>query len=285
MAPRRIRTTVLPSPCGTTAPPNCGAGKFSKSSRLSFLLFCPRPLPLPFPPLPNAPAAPPRCGGRPPPFPPNGEPDGDADGERYGEFDVPPGRVDEGAPEFGLASLDGGRAAKPGLTEPGRAPDIGGRCPGCNFPGVLPASPGRIGLAGGRGPPPPVLNGLLPALGGRGIALGVLGASGVAEKGLLVLLGAAGVVGRATGVASSIICCNSGGKSSTLTVCFGAAFFAGAFLAFGAASAGTKSGNLSINLRTTGASTVDDAERTNSPTSCSLDKSSLLSSPNSFANS
>jgi hypothetical protein len=38
-------------------------------------------------------------------------------------------------------------------------------------------------------------------------------------------------------------------------------------------------------LRTTGASTVDDAERTNSPTSCSLDKSSLLSSPNSLANS
>jgi hypothetical protein len=70
---------------------------------------------------------------------------------------------------------------------------------------------------------------LLPALGGRGIALGVLGASDVAEKGLLVLLGAAGVVGRTTGVASSIICCNSGGKSSTLTVCFGAAFFAGAF--------------------------------------------------------
>jgi len=212
------------------------------------------------------------------------------DGERYGEFDVPPGRVDEGAPEFGLASLDGGRAAKPGRTEPGRAPDIGGRCPGCNFPGVLPASPGRIGLAGGRGPPPPVLNGLLPALGGRGIALGVLGASGVAEKGLLVLLGAAGVVGRATGVASSIICCNSGGKSSTLTVCFGAAFFAGAFLAgaflaFGAVSAGTKSGNLSINLRTTGASTVEEAERTNSPTSCSLASSSLLSSPNSFANS
>ena len=94
-----------------------------------------------------------------------------------------------------------------------------------------------------------------------------------------------GDAGRATGVASSIICCSSGGKSSTFTVCFGAAFFAGAFFAFGAASAGTKSGNLSINLRTTGASTVDDAERTNSPTSCSLDKSSLLSSPNSLANS
>jgi hypothetical protein len=38
-------------------------------------------------------------------------------------------------------------------------------------------------------------------------------------------------------------------------------------------------------LRTTGASTVEDAERTNSPTSCNLAKSSLLSSPNSLANS
>jgi hypothetical protein len=129
-----------------------------------------------------------------------------------------------------------------------------------------------------------VLNGLFPALGGRGIALGALAPPPVAENGLLVGR-AVGVAGRAAGVASSIICCSSGGKSSTFTVCFGAAFFAGAFFAFGAASAGTKSGNLSINLRTTGASTVDDAERTNSPTSCSLDKSSLLSSPNSLANS
>ena len=49
--------------------------------------------------------------------------------------------------------------------------------------------------------------------------------------------------------------------------------------------AGVNSGNLSINLRNTGASTVDDADRTNSPTSCNLASSSLLSSPNSFANS
>jgi hypothetical protein len=235
------------------------------------------------PPLPNAPAAPPLCGGRPPPLPPNGEAPG-VDGVRYGD-DEPPGRDDVGAPEFGRGLLDAGRAAKPGRTDPGLAPDIGGRCPGCNFPGVLPASPGLIGLAGGRGPPPPLLNGLFPALGGRGIALGEVGAAVGDENGLLELLGVAGVAGRATGVASSTIFCNSGGKSSTFTVCFGAAFFAGAFFAFGAASAGTKSGNLSINLRTTGASTVDDAERTNSPTSCSFASSSLLSSPNSLANS
>jgi hypothetical protein len=220
-------------------------------------------------------------------LPPNGEADGDVDGVRYGDDDEP-GRDEVGAPEFGLGLLDGGRAAKPGRTEPGRAPDIGGRCPGCNFPGVLPASPGRIGLAGGRGPAPPELNGLFPALGGLGIAPGVDGADGfdgVDENGLLVGRADVGVAGRAIGVASSTIFCNSGGKSSTFTVCFGAAFLAGAFLAFGAVSAGTKSGNLSINLRTTGASTVEEAERTNSPTSCSLASSSLLSSPNSFANS
>ncbi len=236
---------------------------------------------LPLPPLPNAPAAPPLCGGRPPPLPPNGAPDGDDDGVRYGDDDEP-GRVDDGAPEFGLGLFDGGRAANPGRTEPGRAPDIGGRCPGCNFPGVLPASPGRIGRAGGRGPAPPVLNGLFPALGGLGIAVGV---DGVDENGLLVGRATGGVAGRATGVASSTIFCNSGGKSSTFTVFLAATFLAGAFFALGAVSAGTKSGNLSINLRTTGASTVDDAERTNSPTSCSLASSSLLSSPNSLANS
>ncbi|CAB4586327.1 unannotated protein [freshwater metagenome] len=77
------------------------------------------------PPLPNAPAAPPRCGGRPPPFPPNGEPvDGDEDGERYGDdvdglADVPP--------VAGRGLFCAGLAANPGRTDPGRAPDIGGR--------------------------------------------------------------------------------------------------------------------------------------------------------------
>ena len=239
------------------------------------------------PPLPNAPAAPPRCGGRPPPLPPNGAPVGGADGERYGddEFAV----LFVGAPELVRGLLCAGRAANPGRTDPGRAPDIGGRCPGFNLSPPLPLSPALIGLAGGLGPAPE-LNGLLPALGGRGKAFGDVGVVGVVENGLLPIRCAAagGITGRAAGVvgvAPSIICCNSGGKSSTLTVCLAAAFLAGAFFAFGATSAGTNSGNLSINLRTTGASTVDEALRTNSPTSCSLASSSLLSSPNSLANS
>jgi hypothetical protein len=66
-------------------------------------------------------------------------------------------------------------------------------------------------------------------------------------------------------------------------------FLAAAFLAglgsAAAAFAASNSGNFSINFRTTGASTVDDADRTNSPTSCNFARSSLLSKPISFANS
>jgi hypothetical protein len=65
-----------------------------------------------------------------------------------------------------------------------------------------------------------------------------------------------------------------------------AAFLAAGFFAAGAAAAASFiSGNFSINLRTTGASIVEEAERTNSPTSWSFARSSLLSKPKSFANS
>jgi hypothetical protein len=43
--------------------------------------------------------------------------------------------------------------------------------------------------------------------------------------------------------------------------------------------------NDSLSLRTTGASTVDDADRTNSPSSWSLAMTALLSIPNSLASS
>jgi hypothetical protein len=191
-----------------------------------------------------------------------------------------------GALEPALESFCGGHAAKPGRTDPGRAPDIGGRCPGFNFSPPLPASPGLIGLAGGLGPACE-LNGLFPALGGRGNEFEVVVGD---ENGLFPTRGTAGggVVGRVNGAVGgdfSIICFNSGGRSSTFTLFLAGAFLTGAFLVFGVRSAGTKSGNLSINLRTTGASTVDEALRTNSPTSCNLASSSLLSSPNSLANS
>jgi hypothetical protein len=66
---------------------------------------------------------------------------------------------------------------------------------------------------------------------------------------------------------------------------FAAAFFAAAFLTGFFSSTGFASGYISIILRTTGASTVDDAERTNSPISWSFARTTLLSMPSCFANS
>jgi hypothetical protein len=126
-------------------------------------------------------------------------------------------------------------------------------------------------------------------------AAGVTGAAGAA--------GAAGVTGA--GVTSgaigfsifAFVSCSrvdSGSDASAASISsavgagafFAAVFLAAAFLAvLGAGVTALRSGNLSINLRTTGASTVDDAELTNSPTSCNLARSSLLSKPKSFANS
>jgi hypothetical protein len=66
---------------------------------------------------------------------------------------------------------------------------------------------------------------------------------------------------------------------------FAAAFFAAAFLTGFFSSTGFASGNISMRRRTTGASTVDDAERTNSPISWSFARTTLLSIPSCFANS
>ena len=149
---------------------------------------------------------------------------------RYGDEEL--AGLFVGAPEPVRGLLCAGRAAKPGRTDPGRAPDIGGRWPGFNLSPPLPLSPGLIGLAGGLGPAPE-LNGLLPALGGRAKHLVMLV--------LLVLL--KWIIANSLRssrwcywarswcgwCASSIICCNSGGKSSTFTVCLGAAFFSRSF--------------------------------------------------------
>src|SRR3989337_1883664 len=94
-----------------------------------------------------------------------------------------------------------------------------------------------------------VANGLLPAraAGARGPGAGAGAGAGV--------VGAAGGAGRA---------------AAFLAAGLAAAFFGG-----GAASAG----KASFNLRTTGASMVDDADRTNSPNSSSLAMMALPSTP------
>jgi hypothetical protein len=123
-----------------------------------------------------------------------------------------------------------------------------------------------------------VPNGLFPgrAAGGRGGCGTFVILEGVDE----------GVDG---GIDGEIVCGSSGiffstaGISTSLflaTVFLGAAFFTGL------SSAGLFTGGyLSRNFLTTGGSTVEDAERTNSPISWSLARTSLLSMPTSFANS
>jgi hypothetical protein len=147
----------------------------------------------------------------------------------------------------------------------------------------------------------PEPNGLFPARGGRGIAgapeavVGAAGAAGAA--GATGVTGAAGISGAAGFSIFALVSCSrvdSGSEARAASISSGvgaAAFLAAVFLAavffaaFGAGVTALRSGNLSINLRTTGASTVDDAELTNSPTSCNFARSSLLSIPKSFANS
>jgi hypothetical protein len=121
--------------------------------------------------------------------------------------------------------------------------------------------PGRAAGLGGRGIPPEVPNGLLP---GR-----VAGGFGIEGK------PGTGFGDSATGALSS----------TTGSIFFGAAFFAGAFFATFSTVGLFTGGYFSKNFRTTGGSTVEDAERTNSPISWSFARTSLLSIPISFANS
>ena len=168
------------------------------------------------------------------------------------------------------------------------------------------------GRCGGRGTAPPVENGLFPGRGGRGTAP-------PAENGLLPGRGAAGVAGfgaaevsvvgatesisdtagRSTLLSAIARSCaafsatrstpssaaNSAASSGLTSPFLAALFFTAAFFTGLTSSLGLASGYKATSLRTTGASTVDDADRTNSPNSWSFASTSLLSMPNCFANS
>ena len=150
----------------------------------------------------------------------------------------------------------------------------------------------------------PEENGLLPARGGRGAEVNGLfpgrappgrgpgEAPGIAVGFVpLVVWGAAtfGISKFCVGAASCAVCVGVVAKTSNslsgvtgATGFFVAAFFAGA----GAlATAAFNSGNLSCKRRMTGASTVEEADLTYSPTSSSLEIISLLSTPSAFASS
>ena len=179
----------------------------------------------------------------------------------------------------------------PGVAPPGRGPPgRGGIPPGAGrAPGATPGW-GR-GIARSTGCAEE--NGLFPTRGGRGpagfgaagpgrgpaSAMGLAGAgatsTGAGGAGGATGATGAGAAGFAAGGASGAV-----GVAAALT---GADFFAGAFA--GAASAGFAPPNASRSRRATGASTVDDADLTNSPCSLSRARTSLLVTPSSFANS
>ncbi len=179
------------------------------------------------------------------------------------------------------------------------------------MPGDAPRPPSRA--AGGRGGRPSgagrtgrcmpcvVENGLLPGRGpapGRGAGRlgagrGAVGASGgsrvsplaaagtgVTVRGACGSLGAAAGGGSVTGVATAV-----GGGAGSGTASAGAGGAGGADGADAAASARNSSPNCSCSRRTTGASTVEDADLTNSPMSFRVASTVLLSTPSSLASS
>lgn len=147
--------------------------------------------------------------------------------------------------------------------------------------------------------PEPVVNGLLPGRGpdGRGAGFGpgvgvacaagagAVGASGAGAVGCAGG-GVAGVWGVTVGVgaAASGVGMADGGPAVAGVGDAGAGLLAD-FLVVGAASAGFASGYASRSFRATGASIVDDADLTNSPSSASLARASLLLMPSSLATS
>ena len=172
---------------------------------------------------------------------------------------------------------------------PGRGPAGRGGiwdCPDGEPPGR--GAPGR-----GAGWPPPTPNGLLATLGppgrgapGRGAGDGAAGrARPGSDTGAGAAVAAAAIgVGAAAGAGA---CEAAGGGEVT-----GATSAAGRETGLGADAGAVflgwdwvEIGNASRSRRATGASTVDDALLTNSPSSLSFARTSLLGTPSSFASS
>lgn len=110
---------------------------------------------------------------------------------------------------------------------------------------------------------------------GAGFGPGVgRGPEGAGAAGAAGVSAAAGLGAGGRGAAGRAACAGEG-----------AAGFAGAALRGAGLPPPLPCWRASVNLRTTGASMVEDAERTNSPSSWSLAMTTLLSTPNSLASS
>jgi hypothetical protein len=197
----------------------------------------------------------------------------------------------------------------PGEAPPGRGPGRGPPAPG---PGRGPPGP-AAGRGAGRSTGCCDENGLLPTRGARGAGLGPgrgpgrasgrasagpAGAVGVADAAGAAGVGAGAGPGRGPGRCAG--CASAGAEAAGaagggVTGAAGAGFGPGRGPGTGAApddAAGLAAGlaglpppNDSRSRRATGASTVDDADLTNSPCSLSRASTSLLVTPSSLANS
>lgn len=163
----------------------------------------------------------------------------------------------------------------PGRGADGPAGAAGGAwnsgCAGAAGAGLGAAGRAGVGRGPGVGPAAGVLLGAAGACGASAAAAGA-GAAGAGAAG--PGLGAPGF-----GAAGRAACAGEGADG-----------FAGADLRGAAGLPAARplplpAWKASVNLRTTGASIVEDAERTNSPSSWSLAMTTLLSTPNSLASS
>ena len=138
-------------------------------------------------------------------------------------------------------------------------------------------------------------NGLLPTRGVRAAGLGAPGAGPGLGPGVAPGVGA-GAAGGAAAAAGGAAAGSAGAAGAAGAAGLGAAGFAGAFGAAALAgeplpslltlsAAGFAPPNDSRSRRATGASTVEDADLTNSPCSLSRARTSLLVTPSSLANS
>ncbi len=178
-------------------------------------------------------------------------------------------------PAAGLPGvLAAGAAAGPGRGAAGRdaAAAAGSAVSGCAC---------GNGTGGGvAGPERPVSAGAC-SVAGSGGALVAAGAAGVTGPGAGSSRRAAGLAGSAAAGAGAVAVAGARPLPPDWPAAAAPARPAGRFSwAFPAWAE-----NASLSLRTTGASIVDDAERTNSPISWSLAITALLSTPNSFASS
>jgi hypothetical protein len=139
------------------------------------------------------------------------------------------------------------------------------------------------GLLPGRGPPGRAAAFDSPAFGfATGLASAVFSAGAALAAGFgagfAAGLTAAAFAGASVG-ASGFDAALAAGFAGLFAAVFGAVFCAGASLP------APDAGNASRSLRTTGGSIVEDAERTNSPSSVNFPMMVLLSTPSSLASS